>query len=254
MLVGIAVAVADDLDIGAVGVHPRREAGGPFEAIVAGLVELTAGIGEPIAAASLVGAIGDEGLARLVGEDRPAVAVVEIPFPVRTSGDRVERVVVVAGIESGQKHFPLVDRWIEAQVPVDVGVDDEIGRLGNDHDVVEYPDAERGDQSFLLDESVGAVGLAVAIRVFQHDDPVATGAATLMPTVVHALGHPDPTFGIDVEVGWIVEVGGRSPDSDLETLRHLEGERFDLPCRLRSLPVLGKQRGHDEERGENEDA
>ena len=113
----------------------------------------------------------------------------------------MQRVVVVDALEAGQQHLALVHRRIEAQVAIDVGVDDEVGRLRDDDLVVDDRDAERRDQRRLLHERVRAVGLAVAVGVLQHDDAIAFGLAGVMRAVADALGHPDAAVAIDVDVG-----------------------------------------------------
>ena len=60
------------------------------------------------------------------------VAGVEDPLAVGTDRHRVQRVIVIDALEAGQQHLALVHRRIEAQVAIDVGVDDEIGRLRDD--------------------------------------------------------------------------------------------------------------------------
>ena len=60
----------------------------------------------------------------LVGDFRSLVAMVEVILPVGTHHDRVQAVVVVLAVETGQQHLPPVYTLVEHRVAVDVSVDD----------------------------------------------------------------------------------------------------------------------------------
>ena len=207
LLVGITVAVADDFTVGAVGVHADGEAGGPDVAIIRALAGDGDVIDEEVAATAAVWAAHVEILAGVVFKDGAAVSVVEVEFSVGSAGDGVEGVVVVAGVEAGEEDFAFVDRGVEPEIAVDVGVDEEFGWLGNVDDVVKNGDAEGGDKTFFLHEGVGGVGFAVAISVLQDRDTVAIGAASVVAAVIHSFSDPHATGVIDIDVGGIVEVG-----------------------------------------------
>ena len=66
----------------------------------------------------------------------------------------MERVVVVDALESCQQHLAGVDGRVEAAVAIDVGVDDQVGRLRDHHLVVDDGDAQRGDEAGLLHEGL----------------------------------------------------------------------------------------------------
>ena len=55
----------------------------------------------------------------------------------------------------------FVDARIEFSVAVHVGVDDEIGGIGNDHLVVDHGHAERRNEAGFLNERGGLVGFAL---------------------------------------------------------------------------------------------
>ena len=155
LLVAVAVVGADDLRAGAVGVHPHRESAHVHVPVVARLPGIDRGVVRELERADRIGTVGPEDAKRLprpIREHRPGVAGVEHPFAVRTDRHRVKRVVVIDALEAGQQHLALVHRRIEAQVPIDVRVDDEIGRLRDDDLVVDDRDAERRDQRRFLHE------------------------------------------------------------------------------------------------------
>ena len=129
---------------------------------------------------------------------------------------------MIDALEAGQQHLALVHRRIEAQVPIDVGVDDEVGRLRDDDLVVDDRDAERRDQRRFLHERMRAVGLAVAVGVLQHDDAIAFGLPGMMGAVANAFGHPDAPVPVDVDVGRVAQQRRCGPQRDFEPLRHLE--------------------------------
>ena len=121
---------------------------------------------------------------------------------------------MVFGVEAGEEDLTFVDGGVEFEVAVDVGVDEEFGRLGDVDDVVEDGDAEGGDEGFFLDEGVGGVGFSVAIGVLEDGDAITTGAASVVAAVVDSFGDPDAAGVVDVDVGGVVEVGGGGPDGD----------------------------------------
>jgi len=61
---------------------------------------------------------------------------------------------MVFGVEAGEEDFSFVDGGVEFEVAIDVGVDEEFGRLGDVDDIVKNGDAEGGDEGFFLDEGV----------------------------------------------------------------------------------------------------
>lgn len=126
--------------------------------------------------------------------------------------------VVVAAVEAGQQHLARVDPGVETQIAVDVGVDDQVGRVGNDDLVVDHGDAEGGDQRRFLHKDMARVGDAVAVGVLQHHDPVAGGLASLVAAVVDALRDPDAPLRIDVHVRRITQQRALRPKRDLEAL------------------------------------
>ena len=216
LLVAVAEVVADDLHGRAVGIHARRETADPDVAVVALLAGDLRWFPAEVGLAGIVGAADAEGLARLVGEHRAAVAAVEIILAVRSHGDAVDGVVVDAGIEAVEQHLALVDGGIELHVPVHVGVDDDVRRHGDDDLVVDHRHAHRGEEERLLHEGPGLVGLAVAVGVLHHDDAVALGLALGMAAVVHALGDPEATVLVEVEVRRVLQHRRRGEDGDFQ--------------------------------------
>ena len=142
-------------------------------------------------------------------------------------------------LEAGEEHLTLVHRRIEAQVSIDVGVDDHVGRLRDDDLVVDHRDAQRRDQRGFLHERVRGLGLAVPVLVLHHDDAIALGLPGMMGAVAHPFRHPDAAFAIDVDVGRIVEQGRCGPQRHFEPVRHLkEVERDARGLSSRSLSSL----------------
>ena len=225
LLVAVAVVVADDLRGGAVGIHANRESPHVHVPVVAGLPGMLRGVVRILERADGAGPIGPEDAERLprpIREHRAAVARVEHPLAIRADRHRVKRVVVVDAHEAGQEHFARVDCRIEAQVAIDVGIDDEIGRLRDDYLVVDHRHAERGDQPGFLHERMSTVRFAVAVGVLQHDDAIALGAPRVMGAVANPLGHPDAPVTVDIEVGRVVQHRRCGPQGDFESVRHLE--------------------------------
>ena len=231
LFVGVAVVVADDAGVRAVGIHPDGETSDPDISVVAGFPGDGAGVLIPCAAAALVIAAADaEGFAGLVGEDSAAVSVVEIPLAVRADGDGVQRVVVLAGVETREEGFALVHGGIEFPVAVRIGVNEEVGRLGDDDLVFKNGDAKRGFEVFLLRENTGGIRFAVLVGVLKDHDAV-TFRALDRAAVVHALRDIEAAFGVEVDVGWVLQHRAGGPNGDLKAVvgevEHFLGDERD---------------------------
>ena len=225
LLVAVAVVVSDDLDVRAVGIHAGGETADVDVPIIAGLARVGCRVVRVFERADGVGTIGAEDAERLsrpIREHRPHVAGVPHPLAVGPHRHRMQRVVVIDPLEARQQHFTFVDCRIEAQVPIDIGVDDHVGRLCDDHLVIDDGDAERGDEARFLHERVRAVGLAVAVGVLQHDDLVALGLARMVGAVANPFGHPDPPVAVDIHVGGVAQQRRSGPQGHFEPVRHLE--------------------------------
>ncbi len=190
LFVAVAEVEAEDLDAGAVGLHARGETTHVHVAVVA----LRARIRQrriaehrlrPTVRHRVVGAADAERPATAIREERAGVALAEIPAAIGTEGHRMQRVVVVAAVETGQQHVALVDRGIEPAVAVHVGVDDHVRRVRHDHAVVDHRDAQGRHQRRFLHEHARLVGASVVIRVFEHHDAIARMLAT---PVMHKVG------------------------------------------------------------------
>ena len=217
--------MTDDAGVGTVAVHAHGETADPDVPVVAaksGDLLAVDGLLRPLS--MVIRAADAEGLARLVGELRTGIALVEVPLAVRTEGRAVQGVVMVAAVEAGQEHLALIDLGVEDAVAVDVGVDDQVRGL-RDHDLaVDMGHAERRDEIGILDEDRGLVGLAGAGRVFEDDDAIAFGSAALLAAVIDAFGDEHASTLVEVDVGRIEELRRGGPDGDLETFGH--GEEF----------------------------
>ena len=223
LLVAVAEVVADDVHARTVGIHAGGEAPDPHVAVVALLAGDLRRVPAQLGAPGVVGAADAEGLARTVGEHRPAIAGVPVPLAVRTHGHAVDGVVMALAVEPGQDDLALVHRGIELPVAIDVGVDDHVGRHRYDHLVADHRHAHRGAQGGLLHKHALLVGHAIPIRILEDDDPVTRGLAVVMPAVIDPFGHPDPALRVEVEVGRILQHRGRSPDGDFQVgIGHLE--------------------------------
>ena len=121
--VAIAITVTDDFEAGAVGVQAAREARRPNGTVVALSADVGTGVEGPLTAALIdVVASDAEGLASLVGDDRAAVAGVDVKLTVGARDDRVERVVMVLTAEASEESLLLIDGGVELAVAIHVGV------------------------------------------------------------------------------------------------------------------------------------
>ena len=225
LLVAVTVVVTDDAGVRAVAVHAHGETADPDVAVVAAEAGDLLGVDRLLGPfAMIIGAADAEGLARLVGELSAGVALVEVPLPVRTERRAVERVVMVAAVEAGQKHLAFVDLGIEDAVAVHVGVDQEVRRLRDDDLAVDVRDAEGGDEVFFLREDRDLVGLARAGRIFEDHDAVAFRTTSLLAPVVDAFGDVHPSALVEIDVRRVEDLRRGRPDGHLKAFRH--GEEF----------------------------
>ena len=229
-LVAITVAVADDFEAGAVGVQAARKARRPNEAIVALGADVGLGVEGPLAAAFVNVAAGDaEGLAGLVGDNRAAVAGVDVEFAVGARDHGMERVVMILATEAGEESLLLIDGGVELAVAIHVGVLRNRRGVRDVDDVVDDGDAERRGPLGVLDEGLDGVGEALALGVAQHDHAIAFGAtlaAFVISAVVDAFIDPESALGVEVDVRRIGEHRRTSPEGHLEAFGKLEEGRW----------------------------
>jgi hypothetical protein len=127
-------------------------------------------------------------------------------------------VVVVLSVESREENFAFVFCSIELQVTIDVGVDEEVRRLGDDDLIVDYGNAERGNEQGFLHKGMTGVCSPVSVGVFEDYDAIAFGLAFVIPAIAHALGGPDASVLIDVDVCWIKKLRRGGPDRDFQSI------------------------------------
>ena len=80
--------------------------------------------------------------------------MVEIILSVRPDRYGVQAMVMVVPVESGKQDFALIHTLVKNRVSIDVGVHDQVGRLGNDDTVVDHGYAEGRDQHLFLNEDM----------------------------------------------------------------------------------------------------
>ena len=151
--------------------------------------------------------------------------------------------VVVDRVESGEDDLTFVHRGVELEVTIDVGVGEESRRLRDVDDVVEDRDSQRRNESSLLDESVRAVALPIAVGVLQHRDPVAVRPRPISAAIVDPLRDPDPAGMVDVHIGRVEEKGCASPHRHFQGRVDLEHLGRDRSWKLFGLPVVSEEEG-----------
>ena len=214
-LKGVPVVEAEDAGGGAVGIDAGGEPSDINVAVIAGL----AGVG-----VVHVRAADAEGLAAAIGELGSAIPIGEIPATIGTGVDGVKAVIVLGFFKAGEKDLTRVDLGIKLQVAIHIRVDDEVGRVRDDDDVIENGDTEGTFEAGFTNKNVAGVGLAVAIGVFQNADAVALAGTAGVTAVVDALGDPNAALGVHVHVRGVEKHGRRGPNRNLKTVG--DGERF----------------------------
>ena len=184
-LIVVAEVVAEHLEIAAVGLAAEHHA---LPVGCAGVVD------------DVTEAIGDS-RAVLVVNGLPVVAEVEVPAAVGPDHEGMHGMIVLGLTRLREQRLLAVG----FEVAVVIMKDDDIRRARHDHlpprALPNHADAERRVDVAALVEDVLPVGPAVAIGVFEDQNPVARRPRLLLAAVVHHLTHPDATLGIDVDVG-----------------------------------------------------
>ena len=214
-LVVIALAVADDLELGAVAVDAQ-------------------GVGQLIARdmpAALVDHIEVlRPLGVIVLNRAAAVAVAEIELAVEPQHHAVHPVVGVDAAEPGQEGVALVG----LVVAVGVFEHEQVGAIADEDaasrvlaGLVEmFLDGDaHGDGEDLVGEHGRLVRLAVAVGVFEDLDLVGifdalkSLVAAAGEPVIEPLGDPDASARVDVDIGGVDEQGLGRPQRRLEARR-----------------------------------
>ena len=66
----------------------------------------------------------------------------------------MQTMVVVGPTESRKQHLPLIDPLLKTGVPVDIGVDNEIGWLGDDDLIVDHRNSKGREEGFFLNKDM----------------------------------------------------------------------------------------------------
>ena len=219
----VAEAVGDDLEAPLRGVVP------PHPAVDVDAVGLEEVVREWIVVA--VDRLLGTRLADLGGR-REAFEAVEpaVGPPV----EAVDRFVTVPDAPAGQQDLRVVH--VGHVVAVAVGEVEEVGRRA-DEDAVEA-DRQRRRERDAFGEDLLAIGLTVAVRVFEDQDAAVarareTAAAGL---VVAVLGDPHAAAVVPGEGHGLRDHGLRGPGVDLEAVAH--GHRIDRLLRGQELLLL----------------
>ena len=141
---------------------------------------------------------GKEVPAVLGFEIGPAIPEGKMPLSAWGAHHRMNGVVVILVLKTGQKHFPFVNLGIEYGVPVHVRVNDDRRSCRKNNPVIEDGNAKRGMPHFLLrNERMRVIGLSVPVLVLHHHD----GASGLHPqplVVIDSLRYPKSSVCIEV--------------------------------------------------------
>ena len=143
-------------------------------------------------------------------DDRLAVGIVngvtrvpeiEIPAAIGAHGKSVHGVVVLRLAGLGEERlFP-----VGHEITVVVVKHPHIGCARHDHlpprPVANHADAQRRIDIPPLIKYPARLGAAVAIGIFQHENPVAGRAMVFSAAIIHHFAHPHPPPRIDIDIG-----------------------------------------------------
>ncbi len=214
-LVIVALAVADDLELGPVAIGPQ------------GMGELIGG-NVPAAFVDDVEVLGSF---RVVLLDRAAaVTVCKVKLAVQAQDHAVHPVVGINAAETGQERVALVG----LVVAVGILEHQEVGTIADEDAaagvfaglvVMLFDGDAHGHGEDPVGEDGDLVGLTVAIGIFENLDAVGL-LDTMEPLVaaagqaiVQALGDPDPSSGVDVDVGRVDQQRLGRPERRFQPLR-----------------------------------
>ncbi len=217
-LVVIPLAVADDLELGAVAVDSQSigELVGPHvPATLVDDIEVLLSLG------------------MVVLHRAAAVAMAEVQLAVEAQEHAVHAVVRVYPAEAGQERITLVG----LVVAVGVFKHEEVGTIAHKDlatgvlaglvVVLLDGDAHRHGED-AIGEHRDLVGLAVTVGVLEDLDPVGLvdavefAVAAAGQAIIKTLGNPDAAAGIDVDIGGVAEHRLCGPQGRLEPIGRLE--------------------------------
>ena len=188
---------------------------------------------------SLVNASHAQGPAVFIGDNMAAsVTGVEVPLTTRAGSDCVQAVVMILTTKTSEQGLFFIHLGIKHRISVNIGVNEQIGRLGNHHLIINHRHSQRRDQLRVLDKNMALVRLAVSIAVGEHHDAVALGlsakalALVAVHSVIPALSHPDPALGIHIHVSRVVEQWRARPKGHLKALGNHKVIRGNMGHRL----------------------
>ena len=223
----VAEVVAENLEVAAVGIAAEHHP------LPVGLAAVVDDIPHPV----------DDRLALRIVDGVTGVAEVEIPAAVGADGEGMDGMVVlrVAGL-CEQRLLPVGD-----EIAIVIVEHEHVRRTRHDHlpprSVADDADPQRRIDVAPLVKDLRRVGNAVAVGVFEDEDPVAVGPRVLAATVVGDLAHPHPPRGVDVDIGGAREERFGGEQRRFKLLRdHERGSAVSGSDSAAGLRALGAKR------------
>jgi len=151
--------------------------------------------------------------------------------------------VGIFGAKARQERLPAIG----AAVAVGVGEMHQLGAVSDVCAAVPRLDA-RGDEEAVGEDGC-LVGLAVAVAIFEHHDPVVRHLPRQDLRVDLGTGDPEPAGRIEVHLDRLGDQRVGRVERNLEALGHLERLPLELGIGKRNLLelALGESRGHNQQ-------
>ena len=105
--------------------------------------------------------------------------------------------------KTSEENLPGIP-FIKDQIPVYIGVSNNVRRLRNIDLIINHSNAHRCDQIRILYKNSGFIGHSIHVCILEHHYliPPVPGLAS---SIVNPLGYPDPARCIDIKVGRVCQ-------------------------------------------------
>ena len=159
LFVAVTVSMPDDFHTRAIGIDPPGKPGYPYMAIIALLPCKCGGIKIPAhlgATFIVIKTTHIKCFAIPIGNFGPAISLIEVELTIGPTNDRVGGVVMITTNKTGKENFPGIP-FIKDQIPVYIGVSNDVRSLRNIDLIIDHSNAHWCNQIRILHKNSGFI-------------------------------------------------------------------------------------------------
>ena len=138
-----------------------------------------------------------------IGNFGPAISLIEVELTIRPTNHRVGGVIVITANKTGKENLPGIP-FIKDQIPIYIGVANDVRSLGNIDLIIDHSYSHRCDQIRILHKNSGFICHSIQVCILEYHHLISSipGFAS---SIINSLGYPDPPGCIYIKVGWICQ-------------------------------------------------